>query len=238
MIDPTARIECDEFICGPGTIVRAHAEIYGKRVVLGNECFIDEYAVIGGGSAGNLTAGHWLHLGMFAQINTARDVTIGDEVGLGIGTKVFTHGAYLSEWDGYPCTFAPVTIGSRVWIPNGQVNPGVSIGNDVVIAAGSIVTKDVPSGCLMGGVPATHLHDLPVTPPWFERLDLIEGYAAGYWTHDYVSLWDDLTRFDLTRRVIAGKVTPQAQALKNELRRHGLRFPYSPNDQGDYQRWP
>ncbi len=52
MIHPDAKIECETFEAGPGLIVRAGAEIYGRHVRLGRECFIDEYAVIGGGSAG------------------------------------------------------------------------------------------------------------------------------------------------------------------------------------------
>ena len=38
--------------------------------------------------------------------------------------------------------------------------PGVSIGNDVVIAAGSIVTKDIPSGVIAGGVPCKVIREI------------------------------------------------------------------------------
>jgi len=49
----------------------------------------------------------------------------------------------------------PVTIGDNVWI-GGQavINPGVSIGHNVVVAAGAVVTKDVPDGVVVAGVPA------------------------------------------------------------------------------------
>lgn len=230
MIDPQARIECEELIVGEGTIIRAHAHIYGKRVVLGRECFIDEHAVIGGGSAGNLTAGDWLHMGMFSQVNTARDVTIGDEVGIGIGTRIFTHGAYLSEWDGFPCSFAPVTIGSRVWLPNAQVNPGVTIGSDVVVAAGSVVTKDIPSGSMAAGIPAKVIG--PSTRP-ADRTAILESFG---WDHLGPILYDADTAFDLECREIVGRVTEQSEALKNDLRRHGIRFRYSAVD-GYYRAW-
>ena len=48
-----------------------------------------------------------------------------------------------------------VKIGDRVWIGGRSViNPGVTIGNDCVIASGSVVTKDVPDGVIVGGNPA------------------------------------------------------------------------------------
>ena len=49
----------------------------------------------------------------------------------------------------------PVRIGNDVWIGgNATILPGVTIGNNVVIAAGAVVTKDVPDNTLIGGVPA------------------------------------------------------------------------------------
>ena len=49
----------------------------------------------------------------------------------------------------------PVNIGNDVWIGgNCTILPGVTIGNNVVIAAGAVVTKDVPDNSVVGGVPA------------------------------------------------------------------------------------
>jgi len=48
-----------------------------------------------------------------------------------------------------------VTLGDRVWVGGKSVIlPGVKIGNDVVIAAGSVVTRDIPDRVIAGGVPA------------------------------------------------------------------------------------
>ena len=49
----------------------------------------------------------------------------------------------------------PVAIGNNVWIAsNVTILPGVTIGDNAVIAAGAVVTKDVPNNVLVGGVPA------------------------------------------------------------------------------------
>ena len=55
----------------------------------------------------------------------------------------------------------PVNIGNDVWIGgNVTILPGVNIGNNVVIAAGAVVTKDVPDNSLIGGVPAKIIRQL------------------------------------------------------------------------------
>jgi maltose O-acetyltransferase len=49
----------------------------------------------------------------------------------------------------------PVRIGHNVWIGGGAiVLPGVTVGDDAVIGAGSVVTRDVPPGAVVVGNPA------------------------------------------------------------------------------------
>ena len=50
---------------------------------------------------------------------------------------------------------SPITIGDNVWLGGGViVCPGVSIGDDTVVSAGSVVTRDLPSGVVAFGNPA------------------------------------------------------------------------------------
>ena len=55
----------------------------------------------------------------------------------------------------------PVNIGNDVWIGgNCVILPGINIGNNVIIAAGSVVTKDIPDNTLVAGIPAKKLREL------------------------------------------------------------------------------
>jgi acetyltransferase-like isoleucine patch superfamily enzyme len=61
-----------------------------------------------------------------------------------------------------PIQVAPVVIGENVWIAAGAaVLRGVTIGDDSVVAFGSVVTKDVPPGTIVGGNPARELGPVP-----------------------------------------------------------------------------
>jgi len=56
---------------------------------------------------------------------------------------------------------APIHIGSRVWIgTNVTILAGVTVGDDAVIGAGSVVVRDVPCGAIVAGVPAHALRTI------------------------------------------------------------------------------
>ena len=58
------------------------------------------------------------------------------------------------------CT-KPIVIGNDVWIgANAVILPGVTIGNHSVVAAGAVVTKDVPANTMVGGVPAKFIKNI------------------------------------------------------------------------------
>jgi acetyltransferase-like isoleucine patch superfamily enzyme len=65
-----------------------------------------------------------------------------------------------------------VRVGSNVWIGYGaQILRGVTIGDNSIVGAGSVVTKDVPANAVVGGVPARviRMRDAPQTLRWKDR---------------------------------------------------------------------
>lgn len=84
------------------------------------------------------------------------DVTFGDNVFIGPHVSIYTAGHPIdANVRNLDLEYAkPVTIGNNVWIGgNVVINPGVTIGDDVVVASGSVVTKDIPSHVVAGGNP-------------------------------------------------------------------------------------
>lgn len=56
----------------------------------------------------------------------------------------------------------PISIGNDVWIGgNVTIIGGVHIGNNVIVGAGAVVVNDVPDNCVVGGVPAKVIKNLP-----------------------------------------------------------------------------
>lgn len=84
-------------------------------------------------------------------------ITIGNNCQITSGVKIFTHGgggAIRNEIPQFDC-FGKVTIGNFVYIGNNSlIMPGVIIEDNVLVAAGSVVCKSVPSNVVIGGNPA------------------------------------------------------------------------------------
>lgn len=126
--------------------------------------------IIGAGSfsiANPLVIGNYNNLYMHnhAEINRncfllAKDrIEIGENSTLAYGVTILTsanpNGPHNKLAELYPAMTAPVVIGRDVWVgANATILPGVSIGDFSIVAAGSIVTRDVPSGVLVAGNPA------------------------------------------------------------------------------------
>lgn len=84
-------------------------------------------------------------------------IEVGNNCQITEGVKVFTHGgAHVARYkDASFDIFGKVKIGDWCYIGNNAlIMPGVTIGNHVLIAAGSVVTKSIPNGVVVAGNPA------------------------------------------------------------------------------------
>ncbi len=89
-----------------------------------------------------------------AKINCYNSITIGNDVKVSEDVIIRDSDNHEIIREGYEKT-KPITIGNHVWI--GQrviILKGVNIGDGAIIAAGAVVTKDVPPNTCVGGVPA------------------------------------------------------------------------------------
>ena len=104
----------------------------------------------------NITVGRNFYMNHGGVILDAGGVSFGDDVLVGPQCGFHTSGHPLdAEARRRGLEYArPIRVGSGVWFGAGcHVMPGVAIGDGAVIAAGSVVTQDIPAGVLAAGVP-------------------------------------------------------------------------------------
>lgn len=104
-----------------------------------------------------------IRIGNYSELGTRcmihGNVVIGDNVIMGPDIKIYARNHKFDSLE-TPIQFQgkeylKTTIGNDVWIAaNVVITGGVNIGNHVIIAAGSVVTKDIPDYAIVGGVPA------------------------------------------------------------------------------------
>ena len=91
-------------------------------------------------------------------------VTIGNDVFIapGVVISAATHPLNAERRVTRHFQSHPVTIGDRAWIgANATILTGVTIGKNAVVAAGSVVSRDIPDNCLAGGIPAKVIRMIP-----------------------------------------------------------------------------
>lgn len=142
--EAAARPLLDELIgsLGDGAFVKPPLFVdYGENITIGARSFVNY----------NLTA---LDV---AAITIGADCQIGPNVQLLTPTHPVEPGPRRDKLE----AALPITIGDNVWLGGGViVCPGVSIGDDSVIGAGSVVTRDIPAGVVAVGNPARVLRSI------------------------------------------------------------------------------
>jgi acetyltransferase-like isoleucine patch superfamily enzyme len=82
-------------------------------------------------------------------------ITIEDEALIGPKVNLITENHPLDPSDRRALITKPITIKRKAWIGAGAtILPGVTVGENAVVAAGAVVSKDVPDNTIVGGVPA------------------------------------------------------------------------------------
>jgi acetyltransferase-like isoleucine patch superfamily enzyme len=173
---------------GEGSVLRAGR---GARLTLGATCEVGSYTTLATNSECRLYAGSSIddHCAVFSReegndgllvmeqdsricahciIDLAGNLTVGKSAAIGPHTILYTHD-HEHEHDGNVAwkgrlVRKGVEIGEGVWIgARVIILPGVRIGARAVVAAGAVVTHDVPRGAVVGGVPARVLKNVGVS---------------------------------------------------------------------------
>ena len=133
-----------------------------RRFWLGEHSVVESYCCINN-AVGDVTIGDYTRIGIHCTV--IGPVCIGSHVNLaqGITVTALNHNFEntTQRIDQQGVSTKPVVIGDDVWIgANAVILPGVTIGRHCVVAAGAVVTRDVPDKCVVGGVPAKILKTL------------------------------------------------------------------------------
>ena len=144
----------------------------GATLAIGNKLKVDGRPVatqLQVGPKGELNIGHRVYINYGVDILAVQSVTLGDDVHIGPLCAVVDDDMHDLD----PVRKrrqAPIVVESNVWLARSViVLPGVTIGQNSVIAAGSVVTRSIPAGVLAAGAPARVLREVATEDGWRRR---------------------------------------------------------------------
>ena len=127
------------------------SELFGYQVPRSFRVFPPFYADFGK----NITVGEDVFINACCHFQDHGGVTLGDGCQIGHNVVFATLNHELSPERRKVTCPAPIVLGKNVWVgSNATILQGVTIGDNAVVAAGAVVTKDVPANAIVGGVPA------------------------------------------------------------------------------------
>lgn len=141
---------------GAGTVVVRPRILRGvDRITLGDGCAVNDGVWLQAeGADGRISFGDRVYVGHDVHVHAIDPVRVGSDVVLADGVFVASSDHGRSDRSAVHGT-GPVTIGDRVFVgQRAVVLGGVSIGDGATVGAGAVVTRDVPAGATVAGVPA------------------------------------------------------------------------------------
>lgn len=249
--------DCERLIIGKIARIGDNCKITCRDVEIGDLLFAGDNIKIGaGGEKGprsKLRMGDDCYIGDDVIINTTKEVTIGNNVCIGIRAQLFTHGHWLPSIDGYWNAQKPITIEDNVWVGNNAfVLPGTIIRTGSVVTVNSVVSANIPPHSLVTGNPGRIIqrdYPAPLTEEdrhnWINTLigDVIEhlnyigrmakrkGHIIYIGKRTIVFSIEKIkvmtTVFDLNKKTIIGPQDSLTDEIREILRKRGIKFePY------------
>lgn len=141
----------------PEEVRRLLSELFGYTVSASLRVFPPFYTDFGK----NITVGENVFINACCHFQDHGGVTLGDgcQIGHNVVFATLNHGLSPEE---RPITYpAPIVLERNVWVgSNATILQGVTIGENAVVAAGAVVTRDVPANTIVGGVPAKFIRKI------------------------------------------------------------------------------
>ena len=121
-------------------------------ITLGDKVLLHRYVKLSA-YGGRIEIGNNSYIGDRTEIHAGESVKIGNNVNIAWDCNILDRDYHAFNGDSE--VVKPVAIEDHVWIGvRSIILKGVTIGEGAVVAAGSVVTRDVPAGCLVAGNPA------------------------------------------------------------------------------------
>ena len=112
----------------------------------------------------NIHVGKNVFINSCCQFQDQGGIFIGDGCFIGHSVVMATLNHNMIPEKRQNLLHAPIRLGKNVWVgAHVTITSGVTIGDNAVIAAGAVVTKDVPANEVWGGVPAKFIKKIPLT---------------------------------------------------------------------------
>lgn len=133
------------------------SELFGRQVPASLRVFPPFYTDFGK----NIEIGRDVFINACCHFQDHGGVTLGDgcQIGHNVVFATLNHG--MAPEDRHTTYPAPIVLGKNVWVgSNATILSGVTIGDNAIVAAGAVVTKEVAAGTIVGGVPAKFIRNI------------------------------------------------------------------------------
>lgn len=167
-LKPFSYVSAEKLEIGDNCTIKSFSIISSRIVRFKDYVHIANFAFIRGPfvEKSKVSIGNHSRVFPFCWLDTNQGITIGNHVGIGGFTLIFTHGVWSNYFRGGPITFKEVIIEDNVWLPwRVTVMPGVVIGKGSIVGANSLINKNISTNSLAVGSPAKIIKENYITIP-------------------------------------------------------------------------
>lgn len=206
-IEPGVTINCNRLILGDGVTLKSGTYIDMVDLIVGDYTKLNNHCVLTGTNWCRI--GHNCWFGHFTMIDSIGTTRIGNGVGTGAHSQLWTHVYFGDTLDG--CRFAsnkPLVIEDDVWLVGHCIVSPIVAQSRSMAMAGSVITKDMERNHVYAGVPAKDITDRIGTQ--FREISLDEKLSR---MQDYLNTFLDLYKPKENRIRIVERLEVSQQAV-------------------------